>query len=239
MRVAADEVVLDGLHAVKHAHRFGGDLRRVLVEDRTAARALAARLAPDLDDVLVAAEQVGPGPLEALAGPRRSATGVVALAARPAGPTRLPADRRAPAVVLEQPRHAGNVGAVVRTAAAAGASAVGVGGPLDPWSPACLRGSAGLHWALPVVRLDDVATCGRPLVALTADGDAVHPADLPDDAILAVGTERDGLSEDVLAAADLRLALPMEPGVSSLNVAASVAAVLYAWRLDRPGTGGR
>ena len=233
MRVDDDEVVLDGLHAVKHAHRFGADLRRVLVEDRNAARRLAARLAPDLDRLLVVAEQVGPGPLEALAGPRRSATGVAALAARPHDEGRLPPLRTAPAVVLEDPRHAGNVGAVIRTAAAAGASAVGVSGPLDPWSPACLRGSAGLHWASPLVRLADVMTAGRPLVALTADGDALHPAELPDDAVLALGTERDGLTDEVLDAADLRLALPMRPGVASLNVAASAAAVLYAWRLGR------
>ena len=231
--MAQDEVVVDGLHAVKHAHRFGADLRRVLVDDRARARALAARLAPDLDGLLASADEVGPGPLDALAGPRRSATGVVALAVRPDDDGRLPTVRASPAVVLEAPRHAGNVGAVVRTAAAAGASAVGVSGGLDPWSAACLRGSAGLHWALPVVRLEDVATAGGPLVALAVDGDLRHPADLPADAVLAVGTEREGLSDAVLDAADLRLALPLRPGVASLNVAASVAASLYAWRLGR------
>jgi TrmH family RNA methyltransferase len=54
---------------------------------------------------------------------------------------------------------------------------------------------------------------------------------LGDGAVLAFGTERGGLSDALLARADARVALPMQPGVSSLNLATSVSAVLYAWRL--------
>jgi tRNA G18 (ribose-2'-O)-methylase SpoU len=46
--------------------------------------------------------------------------------------------------------------------------------------------------------------------------------------VLAFGTERDGLSDELLARADLRLALPMSPGVSSLNLATAVSGVLFA-----------
>jgi RNA methyltransferase, TrmH family len=141
-------------------------------------------------------------------------------------------------VLLEAPAHLGNLGAVVRVAAAAGAAAVLTTGPHDPWHPAALRGSAGLHFALPVARLEAVPRRGdRPLIALHPDGELLGPGMLRDGPLLAFGSERRGLSSTVLAAADRQIALPMRPGVSSLNLASAVAAVLYAWRLT--GGGGR
>ena len=53
--------------------------------------------------------------------------------------------------------------------------------------------------------------------------------------MLAFGTERNGLSEELLARADERISIPMRAGVSSLNLATSVAAVLFAWRLSAAG----
>ena len=75
---------------------------------------------------------------------------------------------------------------------------------------------------------------GRPLLALDPDGEEIDPAAIPARAILAFGTERHGLSDELLADADGRIALPMRAGVSSLNLATSVAAVLYALVLQRP-----
>ncbi len=76
---------------------------------------------------------------------------------------------------------------------------------------------------------------GRPLLALDPDGGELDPSTLDPDAILAFGTERDGLSEELLARADARISIPMRAGVSSLNLATSVAAVLFAWRLSGGG----
>jgi RNA methyltransferase, TrmH family len=71
----------------------------------------------------------------------------------------------------------------------------------------------------------------RPLIAVDPDGDPLDPERLPARAILAFGAERHGLSDQLLARADARVSLPMRPGVSSLNLATSVAALLYGWRL--------
>lgn len=133
----------------------------------------------------------------------------------------------------------GNLGAVVRVAAAAGAAAVLTTGPSDPWHPEAVRGAAGLHFALPVARvggLDQLVFSPaprRPLVALDPDGDDLGPAgpELPPGALIAFGTERAGLSRDLLGRADACLRLPMTAGVSSLNLATAVAATLYHWRL--------
>jgi len=84
-----------------------------------------------------------------------------------------------------------------------------------------------------VVRTDDYALTGRPLLAIDPDGDDLDPASIPANAVLAFGSERSGLSDDLLKRADARLRIPMEPAVSSLNLATAVAVVLYAWRLRR------
>jgi RNA methyltransferase, TrmH family len=103
----------------------------------------------------------------------------------------------------------------------------------NPWHPDALRGSAGLHFALPVHHLRAVRTEGRELVALDPAGEPFVAQDLPTAAILAFGAERDGLSDMLLAQAQRRVALPMSPGVSSLNLATAVAATLYALKLSR------
>src|SRR5437588_285918 len=72
---------------------------------------------------------------------------------------------------------------------------------------------------------------GRPLLAVDPEGEQLDPLALPPRAILAFGSERYGLSRELTARADGRVRIPMRPGVSSLNLATSVAAVLFSWRL--------
>lgn len=165
--------------------------------------------------------------------PRVPETGVLALAKRPEADiaTILSSSRAAPAIWLEDPAHLGNVGAVVRVAAAAGASAVLTSGRHDPWDPAALRGSAGLHFALPVLHLNRLPDSAGPIIAIDPEGEPFRPEAVPSNAILTFGSERRGLSSDIIERAEQRLALPMRPAISSLNLATAVSAVLYAWRL--------
>jgi TrmH family RNA methyltransferase len=226
--------VLEGFHAIKHAIRFGAALEQACATDPDGLWTLAARLAPDVSPTLARLVQAVPPAVFAELAPYPPETGVVAIARRPALDLSRMVDGQdaAPIVLLEAPAHLGNLGAVVRVAAAAGAAAVVTTGPQDPWHPAALRGSAGLHFALPVARIDRLPPRGgRPLIALHPDGEPLHPGALPERAILAFGSERRGLSPEMLAAADRQLAIPMREGVSSLNLASAVAVALYAWRL--------
>jgi len=240
-RARGDErlAVLEGFHALKHALRFGAEIEVVAAVDPDALERMAEELAPDLAGRFraFAGEPVTPELLRTLA-PHVPRTQVLALARRPpfdAGALR-DARNAGPLVLLEDPRDRGNVGAVVRVAAGASAAGVVTTGMHDPWDPSALRGSAGLHFALPVGRddnfVDGLARGGRPLLALDPEGDVLDPAALPSDAVLAFGTERHGLSDALLERADARLRLPMRAGVSSINLATAVAAVLYAWRLS-------
>jgi TrmH family RNA methyltransferase len=243
--------VLEGFHALKHALRFGAEVEIAVAVDPAGLDALAVELAPDLAGTLAARVRAIDAAALAELVPQAPRTGVVAIARRPPlDLTTVLADPRpAPVVLLEEPRNMGNMGACVRVAAAADAAAVLTTGDNDPWHPDAVRGAAGLHFALPVARLGEgmpaaigaVAAAGeasdpggaarRPLLALDPEGEDLRPGELPPRAVLAFGTERHGLSEALLARADARVAIPMREGVSSLNLATSVAAVLFAVRL--------
>jgi TrmH family RNA methyltransferase len=228
-----DLALLEGFHALKHALRFGADVIEAVASEPLELDRLAADLAPDLAGSL--AERTAPVDVGLLAQlvPHAPRTGVVAIARRPVVDvgTVLAAERPAAIVLLEDPRTMGNMGACVRVAAAADAAAVLTTGSNDPWHPEALRGAAGLHFALPVARIESLPAGGRPLIAFDPEGERLGESELDPRSILAFGTERYGLSEALLERADARLAIPMREGVSSLNLATTVAAVLFSQRL--------
>lgn len=234
-------VRLDGLHPLKHGLRFGAAIELAVSPDKPALLALARELCPDLLERLEAlVEPVSPTLFAALAPAPPSP--VLAIARRPPAfdPSALLASPdAAPIVLLERPVHAGNLGAVVRVAGALEALAVlTLGGP-DPWVPVALRGSSGLHFAIPVQRLEALPErLDRPIVAFHADGRPLDRAAFPPRAILAFGSERHGLSEVIRRRASDLLAIPMRPGVSSLNLATAAAIVLWTWRLGLSGRPG-
>jgi TrmH family RNA methyltransferase len=244
--------VLEGLHALKHALRFGAQVLHIAVVSPARLGALADALAPDVRERILVDAVTVPAEVFATLAPLAPSTGVIAIARRPPNDpdALLAAGRPAPVVLLEAPSDLGNIGACVRVTAAADAAGVLTTGIHDPWDPAALRGSAGLHFALPVARLGEdaleriapeqspaqtapaVSPNGRrPLIALDPDGEPLRFGELPARSILAFGAERQGLSRELLGRADARVCLPMRAGVSSLNLATSVAAVLYSWRL--------
>ena len=230
---APGAVVLDGFHALKHALRFGAGVRLAVTSDKESVLALAAELADDVTDTLRRClVEVPAAELRALV-PQVHPTRVVALAVRPGRPENLArlaaAPRRSPVVVLDNPRNLGNVGAVVRLAAGFGATGVVTTGDLDPWHPNVVRAGAGLHFATAVERLPPDAFPPGPLYALDPEGADIRAVSIPDDALLAFGSERHGLSAELRGRADTLLALPMRPQVSSYNLATSVAMTLFHW----------
>lgn len=228
-----DLAVLEGFHALKHALRFGAEVLEAVASDPEELGSLAEGLAPDLAGSLPArVTRVGREVLAELV-PQAPRTGVVALARRPTVDLEavMAGEGPAPLVLLEDPRTMGNMGACVRVAAAADAAGVLTTGDNDPWHPDALRGAAGLHFALPVAAVGELPGGDRPLIAIDPGGEDLRSQELPPRAILAFGTERYGLSAELLERADARLGIPMRAGVSSLNLATAVAAVLFSQRL--------
>ncbi|MGW6272550.1 MULTISPECIES: TrmH family RNA methyltransferase [unclassified Streptomyces] len=236
--LADSSVLLDGFHAIKHALRFAARVSSVLTGDKAAVLALCDELAPDVREALDALlVQVPESTLRGLV-PRLHPTGVAALAVRPSRTANLEAlarlPRTAPVVVLDDPRNLGNAGAVIRLAAGFGATGVVTTGTLDPWHPTVVRGGAGLHFATAVERMDVSALPPGPVFALDAEGEDIRGLKLPDDAVLAFGSERSGLSAPLRERADHLVSLPMRPQVSSYNLATSVGMTLFHWSAGRP-----
>ncbi|SDK53890.1 TrmH family RNA methyltransferase [Streptomyces indicus] len=233
-RTRADAcVLLDGFHALKHALRFGAEIPLVLTSDRQGAFDLAAELAPDVTGELAARAVAVPDEVLRTLVPRLHPTRIAALAVRPSRSAQLAAlaapSRTAPVVVLDQPRNLGNAGAVIRLAAGFGATGVVTTGTLDPWHSTVVRGAAGLHFATAVEHLDVAELPAGPLFALDPEGKDIRSYEIPDDALLAFGSERSGISPELRARADHLVSLPMRSQVSSYNLATSVGMALFHW----------
>jgi len=129
----------------------------------------------------------------------------------------------APCIYLHGVGDPGNVGTIVRTAdALLGGSVVLGPGCADPYSPKAVRASMGSVFAQPPVTADFAAT-PEPRVAFVPDGGEELDT-LSGAATVCLGAEREGLPEEVVAACDRRVTIPLrEGGPESLNVAAAAA----------------
>jgi RNA methyltransferase, TrmH family len=132
-------------------------------------------------------------------------------------------------VFLEGVQDPGNVGTIIRSAAAFGAGTVVLDRQCaDPWSPKVLRAGQGGHFVVGVRQSDDLlaALSGRLICAVVKGGTPLRKADLSGRIAWAFGAEGAGLSAAVLARAAERVTIPMAGG-ESLNVAAAAAICLY------------
>jgi TrmH family RNA methyltransferase len=136
------------------------------------------------------------------------------------------------AVVLDRLQDAGNVGSILRSAAAMGfAQVLAIKGTAALWSPKVLRAGMGAHFGLRLVEgLDEAALAALvvPLVATSSHGGALLPqAALPKPCAWVLGHEGQGVSTSLLARCALQVRIPQPGGEESLNVAAAAAVCLY------------
>ena len=158
---------------------------------------------------------------------------VVPVAGAPLDDLELPRD---PLVLvcegLEKP---GNLGAVLRTADAAGVAAVVAADPVTDWgNPNVVRASKGTVFTVPVASATTeevvrwLARHGIRLVATTPEAQLTHTdVDYRGGVAIAVGTEKEGLTEAALSSAAERVRIPMAGRVNSLNAATAAAVVVY------------
>jgi TrmH family RNA methyltransferase len=219
-----EEALASGLGIVEAAITTGGeqDARTRAVSEQLAGRGVAVRrLSDDVMDAIAETE---------------TSPGLLALARRPAFDEEH-IFRGTPLVVggvgIQNP---GNVGALLRTAEAAGATgAYLTAGSADPMSWKALRGSMGSAFRVPHVSglsADDVlarlAAHGVTTIAtVAARGDPYDALDFTGPVAFLFGNEGAGLPAEVAARADRRVAIPMAPPVESLNVAVAAGILLF------------
>ena len=136
-------------------------------------------------------------------------------------------------VILDRVQDAGNVGSILRSAAAFGfGQIIAMKGTAALWSPKVLRAGMGAHFALRLVEgvepaaLDGLAV---PIVVTSShDGSFLQQSKLPRPCAWAMGHEGQGVSDDLMARASLKVRIAQPGGEESLNVAAAAAICLYA-----------
>lgn len=143
-------------------------------------------------------------------------------------------------VICEHVGNPGNLGTIIRTADATGVTAVvTLGESTDPYSPAAVKASMGSLFALPVVAAS-IPDClswrqqqGLHLVATSGGATQLHwETEYPRPVGLLLGNEGEGLTDDMLAAADVTVRIPMTGTAESLNL--SVAAAVMMYEVIRP-----
>ena len=139
-------------------------------------------------------------------------------------------------VVMHDVRDPGNAGTVVRTADAAGASAVIVSGDsVDPYNPKTLRATAGSIFHVPVAVVRDLREVtrwfheggGRCFATVVTGGTSFHQASLLGSVMVVIGNEGDGLDDATVALCDERLTIPMVGRNESLNLSMAAGLILF------------
>lgn len=148
-----------------------------------------------------------------------------------------------PLVYLDGVQNPHNLGSILRTAAHFGAGAiVGRAGDLPPLSPAAVRVAEGAAEIVPVCDLADpvadlrrLGQAGHRVVVTSSHrGEPLHAARLPERAVLVLGSEGEGVSRALDAAADMRVQIAGTGAVESLNVAVACGVVLAEARRQHP-----
>jgi len=219
------ELWLEGEHLCRaFVDRHGGAGARAVVSE-------AAWEMPSLRELATAADSVAIVPPALMRGLSTldSAAPIGFVVAWP-GPGTV--QRAAPSIVLDRLQDAGNVGTILRSAAAFGfTQVIALEGTAALWSPKVLRAAMGAHFALNLVErvgaegLDALAV---PLLATSSHaGTALPAATLPWPCAWLVGHEGQGLADDLVRRCAATLRIPQPGGEESLNAAIAASICLY------------
>jgi TrmH family RNA methyltransferase len=151
---------------------------------------------------------------------------------------------RGSCVLLDAVQDAGNVGTIMRSAAAAGVTSLVLGpGCAGAWTPRVLRAAQGAHFSLEIHEQADLSALARhygmaSLAAVVAGGDSLYDLDLAGDVAWIFGNEGAGISPTLIEAAGRRVSIPMARDTESLNVAAAAAICLFETMRQQMAKGG-
>ena len=234
-----DELIfVEGLRLGEEALSSKLEIEAVIYSDQIARKDRAASLIQHLNRVTTTSAEVSEKLLASISY-TKTPQGIVVLATRPTNDESSFASKQpksALLVVLHEINNPVNVGAIVRTAEAAGATGIiTTTNTANPFSPKALRGAMGSAFRLPAWSgpsfAEAVAWCrSRKIQTVAADlsGSMTHTnVDWRKSSALIVGQESTGLSPDEVAVADAAIRIPMQGAAESLNVAVAAGVLLY------------
>ena len=219
------ETLLDGAHLVNtYLEVFGEPKLLVIAEGQSTAE--VSHLIQQLADIPTV---MFPTLMFAELSPVASPTGIIALVKTPV--IEPIADPKF-TLMLEDIQDPGNLGSMLRTAAAAGVDAVYLSeGCTEAWSPKALRGGQGAQFVLPIVEranlLDVASNFAGNVLATTLRGESLYNLDLSQPTAIAIGNEGSGLSDGMIKASTHQVTIPIAAGVESLNAAAAASVCLF------------
>ncbi len=231
-------IFVEGLRLCEEALRSELDIEAVIFSEEIALKERAASVIDKLSRVAYRSASVSEKLLETVSY-TKSPQGIILIAKRPVVSEELLEARTKNSpllIVMHRINNPVNVGAIIRTAEAAGASlAIATQNTSDPYSPKALRGAMGSAFRLPVWTGSTyervIQWCKRrgiKTVCADASGTAVQAAiDWTTPAALIVGPESAGLSEDEVAMAEVSVRIPMQGMVESLNVSVAAGILLF------------
>lgn len=229
--------VAEGVRSVEELVRSGLTIRGALVAPQLATAPRGQALRKSLDDSGIEVAEVSEKDFRSAA-ETESPQGVIAIGEIPARSLdTLKVAAVCRLLLLDGVQDPGNVGTILRTAAALGATAtIALPGTVDLWNPKVIRSSMGAQFRHPAFHAtqDDVFLfLDRSKIVLwaaDASGNALDRAGAPPRLAIAVGNEGSGLSEAIRAKAQRTVSLPISAGVESLNVAVAAGIILYELR---------
>jgi len=242
--------VVEGIQPVWQAVEAGADVEVLVVAPDLLGGSAAARMVAAQEDAGTRVARVT-AELFARVSARDGPSGLAAIVrARVPGLASLPVSPDAVFAALHEVGNPGNLGAIIRTADAAGAAGVAlIGAAADPFDPVAVKASMGALFAVPVARAASPAEflawardCGVTVATTSAKAEASFwEASYPRPLALLLGAEGTGLPDDLLAAGDLQVRIPMTGTAESLNLAVAAGLLLYQARrpdLTRPARRG-
>lgn len=236
--------LLDGIHLVSAYHIALGLPKNFIVSESGCENVEIKRFLAGLRTGADADVMVLSDALFREASPVKTPTGIMALISiPPAASIPVHRDERGGTfcVLLEAIQDPGNLGSILRSAAAAGASDVYLSGDCtDAWSPKTLRAAMGAHFLLRIHERSDLATVARTfsgkVIATTLKAEtSLYQTRLTGPIAFVFGNEGMGLSEAVLQAASEQISIPMQGGTESLNAAAAAAVCFFERVRQREG----
>ncbi len=236
LRRGEGKLVLEGDRLIGDALASGGLPSLALYSPERADYALIAELQNRHCDLLPARDDI----LRYLSDTQQP-SGLLAVFCLPKPAIQRPTER---IMILDAVREPGNLGAILRTAAASGVQlAILAPGCVDPYNPKVMRAAMGAHFRLPAVEASwsEIAGFCQGLLVYAASADAslgYAAVDWLGAWALIVGNEARGISRDARRLARISVSIPMSGAAESLNVASAAAVILFEAQRQRLASGG-